>query len=99
MGGFAYVCLNRIGAGKSPGISRRECPYLGEFGPTRRNRAHTHLPNFLRETPGLNLQNDDEFGTGAVGKACLEYSRSGLGVASAAGIDTVLQGQIAAAQK
>jgi 2-dehydropantoate 2-reductase len=96
MGGVCFVCLNRIAPGRIRHIAHGNI-VLGEFGRPAQPRTHHICQTFT--DAGVTCKVTMNLEQARWEKLVWNIPFNGLGVASAAGIDAVLQGQIAPGAK
>jgi 2-dehydropantoate 2-reductase len=91
MGGVCFVCLNRTAPGKIKHIAHGAV-VLGEYGRAPQERTH-HISQAIAGS-GVNCRVAENLEQAHWEKLVWNIPFNGLGVASAAGLDAVLQGRI-----
>jgi len=91
MGGVCFVCLNRIAPGRIKHIAHGAV-VLGEYG--RAPQARTHYISQAILGAGVNCKVAENLEQAHWEKLVWNIPFNGLGVASAAGLEAVLQGRI-----
>jgi len=96
LGGLCFVCLNRVAPGRIHHLAHGHV-VMGEFGRPSQARTH-HIAGLIAES-GVSCAVSEDLEQAHWEKLVWNIPFNGLGVASCAGLEAVLRGQVDAGRK